>query len=308
MIYNFKQFILEKFKETEKNTPVLYKDDNLEVKVVKTFTAAKEQGKDTKWCSNEPSGFYSHDLTANMYRFNFKDGYKLRLTWDYISQKASALGNYSGGTHWGQGGKIDGKEKHYYNIRPKDEESPFDFNYHKNDEKQEMVDRILSIPDDAKLAVYQYQEDHTKDKTSKVNAMYQEIQKIKVIDVELQPEDNDYYFTNLKVKLQYLNKKYDADVRIKGVNYREVKGDVYYDVWIYELKLKNAYASGSKELEKYIFDKTMEFIKKNNLTNVLSRINEPRRKEYDKSEWWDEEEDEELNHGTYYMGGQTHKY
>lgn len=293
MIYNFKQFILEKFKETEKNTPVLYKDDNLEVKVVRTFTSSKEQGKDTSWCSNQPDGFYSHDLTANMYRFIFKDGYKLRLTWDYISWDASALGKFSGGTHWGQGGEVDGKRKQYLVLRPRDEDKPFDFDYHKNDEKQEMVDRIESIPDDAEFAVYEYQEKHSKDKTSKVNAMYQEIQKVKVIDVKMKPEDNDYYFVNLKVILEYLNKKYDADVRIKCVNYREVKGDIYYDVYTYELykKFKNVYASRSDELEKYIFDKTMEFIKKNNLKNILDRINEPRRKEYDRL-WSDEEEEE----------------
>jgi len=84
-----KSWKLFEFKETESNTPVLYKDDNLEVKVVKTFDACKEQGKDTSWCSNNLSLFYKHNMTANMFRFNFKDGYKLRLTWDYINHKAS---------------------------------------------------------------------------------------------------------------------------------------------------------------------------------------------------------------------------
>lgn len=46
IVKKFENFILE-FKETEKNTPILFKDDNLEVKVVKTFDSCAEQGKDT---------------------------------------------------------------------------------------------------------------------------------------------------------------------------------------------------------------------------------------------------------------------
>lgn len=86
IVKKFEKFILE-FKETEKNTPILFKDDNLEVKVVKTFDSCVEQGKDTDWCSNKKDGYYFHNKTANMYRFNFNDGYKLRLTWDYVYDK-----------------------------------------------------------------------------------------------------------------------------------------------------------------------------------------------------------------------------
>ena len=50
--------LFEEFTETPKNTPLLYKDDNLEVKVVKTYDSSKEQGKDTNWCSNQEHGFY----------------------------------------------------------------------------------------------------------------------------------------------------------------------------------------------------------------------------------------------------------
>ena len=84
--------LFEEFTETPKNTPLLYKDDNLEVKVSKTFDSVKIQNKNTSWCSTSPGGFYGHNKTANMFRFNFKDGYKLRLTWDYITQSASHLG------------------------------------------------------------------------------------------------------------------------------------------------------------------------------------------------------------------------
>ena len=62
--------LFEEFTETPKNTPLLYKDANLEVKVVTTFDASKDQGKDTGWCSNQQHGFYAHNKTANMYRMS----------------------------------------------------------------------------------------------------------------------------------------------------------------------------------------------------------------------------------------------
>ena len=74
--------LFEEFKETLKNTPILFKNKDLEVKVVTNLPASINLGKDTNWCSNSPSGFYSHSRTSNMYRFIFSDGYKLRLTWD----------------------------------------------------------------------------------------------------------------------------------------------------------------------------------------------------------------------------------
>jgi hypothetical protein len=119
--------LFEEFTETSKNTPLLYKDDNLEVKVATTFDSVKQQNKDTNWCSTNPGGFYAHNKTANMYRFNFSDGYKLRLTWDYITQRASHLGSYSGGTHWGQGGIVDGENQYYDVFRPEGPQGKFEW-------------------------------------------------------------------------------------------------------------------------------------------------------------------------------------
>ena len=174
--------LFNEFKENEKNTPTIYKDDNLEIKVSKTLYSAKSQNINTSWCSSSPQGFYNHNKTANMYRFNFKDGYKLRLTWDYIDSNASELGNYSGGTHWGQGGIINGEKQWYTYIKPEDESEPFLFDYNKNDSRQLMVDRIQSIPQKAIDAVHEYQDKHSYEKTANLNYIYNEINKIKLID------------------------------------------------------------------------------------------------------------------------------
>lgn len=262
MILKYNEFILEEFKETPKNTPFLYKDNNLEVKVVKTLDSSKEIGKDTAWCSNKPDGFYSHNKTANMYRFIFKDGFKLRLTWDYITQRASQLGRYSGGTHWGQGGTVNHENIFYLNIRPKDEENPFDFDIEKEDireDKHEMVNRILSIPDEAKLLVYEYQEKHIKEKNALISNLYKEIEKIKILGVKIGDFDKNYM--DLIIDIEYLGNKENIKLTITSGG----------DYWVYKkFKFKNNYNNG--ELDKYIYNNTMGYLKKHNLTNILSKI------------------------------------
>ena len=74
-----------------------------------------------------------------MYRINFKDGYKLRLTWDYISTQASELG--SGGTNWGQGGIINGKKQNYDVFRPRNNDDPFYIDW-QSEKEREIVNRI----------------------------------------------------------------------------------------------------------------------------------------------------------------------
>ena len=51
------------FKEHPKNTDTLYEDDNVSVKVVKTYKASKNIGKNTAWCSNSRQGFTMHNTT-----------------------------------------------------------------------------------------------------------------------------------------------------------------------------------------------------------------------------------------------------
>ena len=239
-----KRYKIFEFTETPKNTPVLYKDDNIEVKVSKTFGSTKKQNIDTYWCSSSPTGFYSHNKTANMYRINFKDGYKLRLTWDYISQQASELGSYSGGTHWGQGGVVNGIKKTYDVFRPRKNDDPFFINW-KSEQDREIVNRIKSIPDDAKLAIMEYQEKMTKEKSELINKSFKEIELIKVTNVE-PDEDWDY-----KLSIEYRGKKYEVKLDNSELcNYGK-----------FGKEIKNKYALVGKTLPKYLLDKTKKFLK-----------------------------------------------
>lgn len=256
-----KSWKLFEFKETESNTPLLYKDDNLEIKVVKTFDACKEQGKDTRWCSNMRSGFYKHNITANMYRFNFKDGYKLRLTWDYIDFRASTDG-YAGGTHWGSGGKVNGKEIHYNYIRPEDESEPFLFDYNKGDQRQEMVNRINSIPQEAIDAIHEYQDKSSKEKSALVNTMYNEISKIKVLDVEI-TKDEGY---PLLVKINYNGNTYDLKMDQFGYLSEFSEG---FKKFKKDFKNKYAFDDTYKTLKKYLIDKVSSILKSKKVNESL---------------------------------------
>jgi hypothetical protein len=244
-----KSWKLFEFKETKSNTTLLFKDDNLEIKVVKTFDSCKEQGKDTRWCSNKPSGFYQHNITANMYRFNFKDGYKLRLTWDFIDHIASP-DKFSGGTHWGSGGKVNGKEIHYYYIRPEDESEPFLFDYNKGDERQEMVNRINSIPQDAIDSVHEYQEKSSKEKSALVNNLFNEISKIKVMNVEVN-DDEDF---PLLLKINYKGNTHILNMDQFGY----IKHSKNFQR---DFKNKYAFADNYRTLNSYLLDKVNNILK-----------------------------------------------
>lgn len=244
-----KSYKIFEFKETESNTPLLYKSDNLEVKVVKTFDACKNIGKDTMWCSNAKVGFYKHNMTANMYRFIFKDGYKLRLTWDYIDQSASE-NSYSGGTHWGSGGEVKGESIGYYYIRPEDESEPFLFDYNKGDHRKEMVDRINSIPQKVIDLVHNYQEKSTKEKTAILNNLYKEVQKIEIVD--LNKYDGDGIYDTI-ITIKYRNKKYELLIYEHWIKYP--------NEFIKDFKNKYAFYDDYKTIDKYIIDKSKEILK-----------------------------------------------
>lgn len=257
MIARFQKFILE-FKENEKNTPTLYKDDNIEIKVAKTLDSAKKQNKNTHWCSSSKEGFYGHDKTANMYRFNFSDGYKLRLTWDYITKDASELGSYSGGTHWGQGGVLNGERMNYIVLRPEDESEPFLFDYNKEDSRKLMVDRIESIPQEAIDKIHKYQNQHTKEKSEKITKSYNDIQNIKIKSITDDYRSETY--NRFKVIVDYKGDN-------KELEFRAYKEERYLsvDTWNFRGSLKNAYMSVGKTLDKYLIDKISEFCKKHGI-------------------------------------------
>ena len=242
-------------KETPKNTHLIYSDDKMTIKVVKTLDSSKAIS-DPQWCSTTPDMFYRHNLTANMYRFTFKDGYKLRLTWDYLPLGGS-------GTHWGQGGIMpDGKRAYYLFIVPIDINNPFEFNYHKNDDRQYMVDKIKQIPKKAIDAVYEYQKKHSMEKSALYKIMYEEIEKIKVIGFDKKGMSGGGWLQNLYdfyyVKIKYNGKVYKLKVDLKSFNLWLVSDEFKKD-------FKNKYVLAEmKALNNYIFDKTIEWLKSNN--------------------------------------------
>lgn len=275
MILKFKDFIKEEYifnKEINdkdervhpKEMPLLFKDDKLEVRVVKTFNAAKYQGKNTNWCSNHDYGFYSHYLTSNMYRFNFSDGFKLRLTWDYINVDASELGKFSGGTHWGQGGIVDGKYKDYLYIRPRDENDPFKFDYNKKDDRLEMISRINSIPEKAKQAVIKYQSENSNTKTGLFNSLYKEIEKIKINKVS--KGQSDWEDLVLDIQSSYLGKRYDLTLNFYS------QGRFSFSLGNLNKEFNSKYHMIGKVMSQYLYDKTMECIKKENNKELLDDI------------------------------------
>jgi len=203
MIIDFKIFEL---KNIDKYL-ILYKDDLVSVYVINSFDSCKKFGEDTDWCSNEIDGFYSHNETANMFRFVFSDGYKLRLTWDYINRNAS-INTFSGGSHWGSGGYVNGEKIPYNYIRPLDNDEPFLFYYEKGDERTDMVKRIESISQDAIDVVTDYQNKNSTKKSNILTKLYKQINNIKIVDIIEDVDDIGLNVTYYKLTIKYNNKEY----------------------------------------------------------------------------------------------------
>lgn len=259
-IYLFETFIeLEKkrgkeiLKTEHKKAELIYKDDNLKIYVPKNLEATKKVS-DPQWCTNNKSGFYKHNLTSNLYRFHFSDGYMLRLTWDYFDH----MGDYSGGTHWGQGGMYNGERANYCYIRPKDEYHPFEFDYNKGDYRQYMVNKIKEIPQKAKDIVYQYQKDHQKEKLSIFNSMYKEIEKIKILNVK---DIEDKYLYDTIITILYNGKKYDIELSKSSFSYSSHLMLRFSKEFEKDFKVK--YALYDETIRSYLYDKIKEWIKKN---------------------------------------------
>jgi len=248
--------LFEEFKgKITDEADIVYKDNRILVIVPKTPEATKKYSRNTMWCSNSKSGFYGHIVTANLFRIHFKDGYKLRLTWDYLPWD----GGYSGGTHWGQGGKLNGEKLSYQYIRPKDENNPFDFDYNKEDDRQEMVNRIKSLPEEAKRKIIEYQESHSKDKTDILNKMYSDIQSIKVVYVDdSTPKNANGRYKKLIIKCKKDGKTFDVDSSFYegGSSHINIYG------------ISDEMCSGAGDyrksgIEDYLYDKTMDWLKRN---------------------------------------------
>lgn len=241
--------IFEEFTENTKNTPVVYMDKNLVVKVPKTLDSTKHIS-DPQWCTNSEQGFYKHNLTANLFRFTFSDGYKLRLTWDYMPWD----GGYSSGTHWGSGGEVNGIKKQYFYIRPKEELNPFDFYYDKGDSRQEMVDRIKSIPKEAIDKIVEYQRIHDKEKKALNLSIKRDLEKIKIDSVSVEkyvPRNKwDSVKGSYKIVASYYGKVYNIECRVypEGLAFdigNTLRKDLKNKYVIHENRMLNTYLTGS---------------------------------------------------------------
>lgn len=178
----FEEYTKQEIKE---QTDILYKDKNLIVLVVKTPVSSDIYGKNTNWCSvNDPGMFHEHNVCGNLFRILFKDGYKLRLTWDYMDEHH---------THWGQGGKVNGVKLSYTYLRCKDPLNPFFMEYDKNDNRQELANRINSLPKDAIEAIKKYHRNISVDKDKIANSINHKIHNMKVLDF-IEPEDGEYKY------------------------------------------------------------------------------------------------------------------
>jgi len=79
LIIKFKTFEeITQFKEG--NLKVLYKDNNLTVVVPLTSEASAISSRGTEWCSKTKHGYDMCASTNILFRFLFRNGYKLRLT------------------------------------------------------------------------------------------------------------------------------------------------------------------------------------------------------------------------------------
>lgn len=221
---------------------IIYKDNDIEIYVPKNLNSSIKVS-DRQWCTTSKQGFYSHNLTANLYRIIFKDGYKLRLTWDFFDIEK---------THWGQGGNINGDKANYHVIRSEDIKNPFNIENTYPKYTDTMYNRIKSLPQNAINSILKYQE-NTKEKNALYLNMYKEINKIDVINVK-KAKHNDIYA--LDVTVRYNNREYI-------INFLEG----YYRIFSSGLErdFKNKYALSERDsIEYYLNYKCLSWLQKNN--------------------------------------------
>ena len=233
--------------KSQKKAPIIYSDDNLIIRVVKTLDTSIKHS-DPEWCSTHKFGFYKHNLTANMYRFDFKDGFKLRLTWSYKKDN----------TTWGSGGTLNDQKVQYLTIKPRDEKNPFYFDYSKDDDRQIMIDRIKEIPQKAIDSVLKYQEKNKIEKDALSKSISKEVNKIKIENVTYDSNNDSF-----NVTLDYLNKKYKI-IKLKGY-FRFYKTP-------FEKDFKNRYAFMENNiLDEYLNRESDNWLMKNN-TKLISKF------------------------------------
>jgi hypothetical protein len=105
--------------ETEKSKyDVLYNDNKLDIMIPLNYAASYETAKNTDWCSQCKSGWDSWSSRAILYRVIFKDGEKLKITWEKGNRNCMlASAKYPEITvHGNPFETIEGKEKWVDNL------------------------------------------------------------------------------------------------------------------------------------------------------------------------------------------------
>jgi hypothetical protein len=128
MITKFNTFVNEEITQYRAgNLQVIYRDNLLTCVVPITPSASTITCRGTNWCSKNPEMFKYWGKSNILFRFLFKkDGYKLRLTWNFTNREIFT---------WGSGGE---KYKEIYGNHPFDiegirEEIEDDYTELKND-------------------------------------------------------------------------------------------------------------------------------------------------------------------------------
>lgn len=256
--------LFEDYHKENEDSTIIYRDNKLVIIVPTTYEATVKYSKDTNWCSLNKDAFEKHNITGNLFRFHFKDGYKLRLTWDYLAHD-NHKDSFSGGTHWGCGGTKGGKKISYYHIRPKNEDKPFEFDYEKDDHRKEMVDYIKMIPKTAIDLVTKYQSDN-KDKFNTIyKQLCSDINNIKIINIKGNKESAQLTYT-----INYKGKEY------KLWGYYSNEDDIYKvsKYRIPEEMVIPYVASDFSPFQEYMNDKSKEYFKNNPITEALKLSDE----------------------------------
>lgn len=160
-ILNYSSFksINELNKQNRENLDFIHKSKDLVVLAPHNHKIASKYSTNTEWCSQSKSGFCMHSRDEVLFRFLFKDGYKLRLN----LRKGGLVG------HWG-GPKS--KERSYPMMSFKRNPKNIDiqtYDVKKWTSLKEMYEKIKSIPDDVMKKCIEYTDKALKEREPKVS-------------------------------------------------------------------------------------------------------------------------------------------
>ena len=144
----------------EGNLKIIYRDNNLTVVVPLTSKSSDITCRGTGWCSRGNN--YKNWAKDNiLFRFLFKDGYKMRLTWKIVGKEYEFS--------WGSGGEkyfeIYGPHP-FSNIEIMKKNTEYDHNQNIGDDygeyktKINLIKKIEMVPEEAKQKIIEYKKNY----------------------------------------------------------------------------------------------------------------------------------------------------